>query len=143
MVIGTDNNIYTCQLSGGAKVYKISTNASSTDSWTLLGGAAAGTAYSSDNSYSDIALDNNNVPYIVYVSSSAEGKKLNVKKIQRNFLGTDRGGQFQTVLSTIQQLRCLQAAHLMWLQVFGIAQIQIMEEIRFTNSTLEPETGTK
>lgn len=80
MVIGTDNNIYTCQLSGGAKVYKISTNASSTDSWTLLGGAAAGTAYSSDNSYSDIALDNNNVPYIVYVSSSAEGKKLNVKK---------------------------------------------------------------
>ncbi len=80
MVIGTDNNIYTCQLSGGAKVYKISANASSTDSWTLLGGVAAGTAYSSDNSYSDIALDNNNVPYVVYVSSSAEGKKLNVKK---------------------------------------------------------------
>lgn len=80
MVVGSDNNIYTCQLnSGGVKVYSINANANSTDSWTQVGGTTAGNAYSSDNSFSDIALYNN-MPYVVYVSSTAEGRKLNVKK---------------------------------------------------------------
>lgn len=80
MVIGSDNNVYVCQIAGGVKVYKISANATNTDSWTLLGGAALGNGYASDNSFSDIALDSNNNPYVVYVSSTAEGRKLNVKK---------------------------------------------------------------
>jgi hypothetical protein len=80
MVIGSDNNIYVCQIASGVKVYKISANASSTDSWTLLGGTTVGNGYTSDNSFSDIALDGNNNPYVLYVSSTAEGRKLNVKK---------------------------------------------------------------
>ncbi|SEM34962.1 Por secretion system C-terminal sorting domain-containing protein [Chryseobacterium taichungense] len=80
MMVGSDNNIYTCQVANGSvSVYKISANASSTDSWTLVGGAPVGSAYSSDNSYSDIALYND-TPFVVYVSSTAEGRKLNVKK---------------------------------------------------------------
>lgn len=80
MAIGTDNKIYTCQISnGGVNVYSINANASSSDSWTQVGGANVGNAYSSDNSYSDIALYNS-TPYVVYVSSTAEGRKLNVKK---------------------------------------------------------------
>ncbi|WP_415326926.1 T9SS type A sorting domain-containing protein [Chryseobacterium sp. MMS23-Vi53] len=84
MVIGSDNNIYVCQIASGVKVYRISANATSSDSWTLLGGAALGNGYTSDNSFSDIALDGNNNPYVVYVSSSAEGRKLNVKKFDGN-----------------------------------------------------------
>jgi len=80
MVIGSDNNIYVAQIASGLKVYKIATNATSTDTWTLVGGVSAASAYSSDSSFIDIALDSNNTPYISYVSSSAEGKKLNVKK---------------------------------------------------------------
>lgn len=80
MVVSPDNKIYTCQLnSGSIKVYSINADASSSDTWTQVGGAAAGNAYSSDNSYSDIALYNN-TPFILYVSSAAEGRKLNVKK---------------------------------------------------------------
>lgn len=80
MAVSPDNTIYTCQVNGGGiKVYKIDANATSTDSWTQVGGAAAGNAYGSDNSYSDIALYNN-TPFVVYVSSTAEGRKLNVKK---------------------------------------------------------------
>ncbi len=80
MVIGSDNNIYTVQFaSGGIKVYKINTNATSSDSWTQVG-SDVGTAYATDNSYCDIALDSNNIPYVVYISSAAEGRKLNVKK---------------------------------------------------------------
>jgi hypothetical protein len=80
MVIGSDNNIYVCHVASGVKVYKISTTATSSDTWTLVGGNTVGTAYSSDNSFSDIALDSNNVPYVAYVSSTADGRKLNVKK---------------------------------------------------------------
>lgn len=80
MVIGSDNNIYVCHVANGVKVYKISTNATSSDTWTLVGGNSVGTAYSSDNSFSDIALDSYNVPYVAYVSNTGEGRKLNVKK---------------------------------------------------------------
>lgn len=80
MVVSPDNNVYTCQVaSGSVSVYKINVNASSTDSWTLVGGTPVGATYSSDNSYSDIALYNN-TPFVSYVSSTAEGRKLNVKK---------------------------------------------------------------
>lgn len=81
IAIGSNNVLYACQITSGVlNVYKINGNATSSDSWTLVGGAAVGNAYSSDNSYSDIAVDGNNTPYVVYVSSTAEGKKLNVKK---------------------------------------------------------------
>lgn len=80
MVIGTDNNIYACQISGGVKVYRINADASASDPWTLVGGSIVGNGYSSDFSFSDIALDGSNTPYVVYVSSTAEGRKLNVKK---------------------------------------------------------------
>ncbi len=81
IAVGSDNTLYASQIySGALNVYKINANASSSDPWTLVGGSAVGNAYSSDNSYSDIALDGNNIPYVVYVSSTAEGKKLNVKK---------------------------------------------------------------
>lgn len=84
MVIGSDNTIYVCQIASGVKVYKINANALSTDSWTLLGGTTAGNGYTSDNSFSDIALDGNNTPYVLYVSNTAEGRKLNVKKFDGN-----------------------------------------------------------
>lgn len=80
MAVGTDNFIYVAQIASGLKLYRISANASSTDSWTLVGGVNAGTAYSSDNSFIDLALDSNNAPYISYVSASGDGRKLNVKK---------------------------------------------------------------
>ncbi|WP_312177335.1 T9SS type A sorting domain-containing protein [Chryseobacterium sp.] len=80
MTVGSDNNVYACQVTGGTvNVYRISANASSSDSWTLVGGTPAGNAYSSDNSYSDIAMYND-TPFVVYVSNTAEGRKLNVKK---------------------------------------------------------------
>lgn len=80
MVVGTDGFIYVAQVVSGLKVYKINVNASSTDTWTLVGGVNASTAYSADNSFIDIALDSNNVPYVSYVSATADGRKLNVKK---------------------------------------------------------------
>ncbi|MCJ8154388.1 T9SS type A sorting domain-containing protein [Chryseobacterium sp. SSA4.19] len=85
MAIGSDNNIYTVQFAGGVVlVYKISANATSSDTWTLVGGSPVGSAYAMDNSYCDIALDGNNVPYVVYVSNAGDGRKLNVKKFDEN-----------------------------------------------------------
>ncbi|WP_294296361.1 T9SS type A sorting domain-containing protein [uncultured Chryseobacterium sp.] len=85
IAVGTDNVLYASQITSGLfNVYKISANASSSDSWTLAGGVPVGNAYSSDSSFSDIALDGNNIPYVVYVSSTAEGRKLNVKKLSGN-----------------------------------------------------------
>ncbi|KQS92306.1 T9SS type A sorting domain-containing protein [Chryseobacterium sp. Leaf394] len=80
MAVGSDNFIYVAQIASGLKVYKISVNAGSTDSWTLVGGVNAATAYSSDNSFIDLALDSNNIPFVSYVSASGDGRKLNVKK---------------------------------------------------------------
>lgn len=80
MAVGSDNNVYTCQVANGSvNVYKISANASTTDSWVLVGGTPVANTYSSDNSYSDMALYNS-TPFVSYVSSTAEGRKLNVKK---------------------------------------------------------------
>ncbi|MBD8081367.1 T9SS type A sorting domain-containing protein [Chryseobacterium caseinilyticum] len=80
MVVGTDDFIYVAQIVSGLKVYKISVNANSTDTWTLVGGVNVSTAYSSDNSFIDLALDSNNIPYVSYVSATGDGRKLNVKK---------------------------------------------------------------
>lgn len=85
IAVGSDNMVYASQITSGVfNIYKINANATSSDAWTLVGGGPVGSAYSSDSSFSDIALDGNNIPYVVYVSSTAEGRKLNVKKLSGN-----------------------------------------------------------
>lgn len=80
MVIGSNNKIYTCNVSGGVKVYENITTASTTDNWTLVGGSIVDAASSGEQYTSDIAIDSNNNLYVAYVSNSANGQKLNVKK---------------------------------------------------------------
>ncbi|MDQ1096905.1 MULTISPECIES: T9SS type A sorting domain-containing protein [Chryseobacterium] len=85
IAVGSDNTLYASQITSGVfNVYKINANATSSDTWTLVGGGPVGNAYSSDSSFSDIALDGNNIPYVVYVSNTAGGRKLNVKKLSGN-----------------------------------------------------------
>ena len=81
MVIGTNNKVYTCNISSGVKVYEINTSATSSDTWSLVGGTLVDTSSSSGEQYtSDIAIDANNNLYVAYVSNSANGRKINVKK---------------------------------------------------------------
>lgn len=81
MVIGTNNKVYTCNVSSGVRVYEISTSATSSDTWSLTGGAYVDSSSSSGEQYtSDIAIDPNNNLYVAYVSNSANGRKINVKK---------------------------------------------------------------
>lgn len=80
MVIGSNNKIYTCNVAGGLRVYENNTTAASTDNWTLVGGAIVDAASASEQYTSDIAIDANNNLYVAYVSNSAGGQKLNVKK---------------------------------------------------------------
>ncbi|WP_116787044.1 Ig-like domain-containing protein [Flavobacterium psychrotrophum] len=76
-----NNTVYTCNIAGGAaQVYKISTTATSSDSWELVGGTTVGAASSSEQYNTDIAIDGNNNIYVAYASNSADGQKLNVKK---------------------------------------------------------------
>ncbi|MFZ4931405.1 T9SS type A sorting domain-containing protein [Chryseobacterium sp. Mn2064] len=84
MVIGTNNMVYTSNVSGGIKVYQNSTGADSSQNWTLVGGAAVDAASSGEQYNSDIALDGSNTIYVAYVSNSAGGRKLNVKKFDGN-----------------------------------------------------------
>lgn len=84
MVIGTNNMVYTCNVSGGVKVYQNSTDASSAQNWSLVGGAAADTSSSGEQYNVDIALDGANRIYVAYVSNSAGGRKLNVRKFDGN-----------------------------------------------------------
>lgn len=84
MVIGTNNMIYTCNVSGGINVYQNSTDASSAQNWSLVGGTAADAASSGEQYNADIALDGSNMIYVAYVSGSGEGRKLNVKKFDGN-----------------------------------------------------------
>lgn len=84
MIVGSDNFIYVSIVASGLKVFKISANATSSDTWTLVGGQAVASVYSSDFSSPDMAFDSNNVPYVVYSSISGEGRKLNVKKFDGN-----------------------------------------------------------
>ncbi|EJL73669.1 T9SS type A sorting domain-containing protein [Chryseobacterium populi] len=80
MVIGTNNKVYTCNVAGGVKVYENSTTAANTDNWTLVGGSIVDASSSGEQYTSDIAIDANNNLYVSYVSNTANGKKLNVKK---------------------------------------------------------------
>ncbi|GAA5099043.1 hypothetical protein GCM10023210_35940 [Chryseobacterium ginsengisoli] len=80
MVIGTNNKVYTCNVSSGVRVYENTTTATTSDNWTLVGGNIVDVASSSEQYNSDIAIDGNNNLYVAYVSNSANGQKLNVKK---------------------------------------------------------------
>ncbi len=80
MVIGTNNKIYTCNVSSGVRVYENTTMATSSDNWSLVGGSIVDVASSSEQYNSDIAIDAGNNLYVAYVSNSANGQKLNVKK---------------------------------------------------------------
>ena len=81
MVIGTNNKVYTCNVSSGIRVYEISTTATSSDTWSLTGGTLVDTSSSSGEQYtSDIAIDANNNLYVAYISNSTNGRKINVKK---------------------------------------------------------------
>jgi hypothetical protein len=80
MVIGSNNKIYTCNVASGVRVYENTTTATSADNWTLVGGAIVDAASSSEQYTSDIAIDANNNLYVAYVSNTAGGQKLNVKK---------------------------------------------------------------
>jgi len=119
MVVGSDNYIYVSQVSGGLKVYRISVNASSTDTWALVGGANVASAYSSDSSLTDLSLDNNNVLYFSYLSPSSNGRKLNVKKFDGtnwvqvgNADFTDAGVNYTAV--TVAQNGAVYAAASVW-----------------------------
>jgi hypothetical protein len=80
MVIGSNNKIYTCNVSSGVRVYENSTTATTTDNWTLVGGSIVDAPSSSEQYTSDIAIDANNNLYVAYVSNTTGGQKLNVKK---------------------------------------------------------------
>ena len=80
MVIGTNNKVYTCNISSGVRVYENTTTASSTDNWTMLGGAIVDTSSSGEQYTSDIAIDGSNNVYVAYISNSTNGRKINVKK---------------------------------------------------------------
>ncbi|PIF44017.1 putative secreted protein (Por secretion system target) [Chryseobacterium sp. 52] len=84
MVIGSNEKVYTCSISAGVRVYQNTTSAVASDTWTLVGGSIVDAASSSEQYTSDIAIDGNNNLYVAYVSSSANGQKLNVKKFDGN-----------------------------------------------------------
>lgn len=80
MVIGTNNKVYTCNIAGGVKVYENKVTAISSDSWSLVGGSIVDASSSGEQYNADIAVDASNNLYVAYVSNSANGRKLNVKK---------------------------------------------------------------
>ncbi len=80
MAIGSNNKVYTCNVSGGVQVYENTTTATASDNWTLVGGSIVDAASSSEQYNSDMAIDADNHLYVAYISNSASGRKLNVKK---------------------------------------------------------------
>lgn len=80
MVIGTNNKVYTSNVSGGVRVYENTTTAATSDNWMLVGGSIVDAASSGEQYNSDIAIDGSDNLYVAYVSNSANGQKLNVKK---------------------------------------------------------------
>lgn len=80
MMIGTNNKVYTCNVSGGVNVYENTTTATTSDNWTLVGGSVVDASSSGESYTSDIAIDANNNLYVAYVSNSANSRKVNVKK---------------------------------------------------------------
>ncbi|MFY1045396.1 T9SS type A sorting domain-containing protein [Chryseobacterium sp. GP-SGM7] len=81
MVMGTNGKVYVCHISSGVKVYENNLTASATDAWTLVGGVSVGNAFTEGaNATSDIAIGADNTLYVVYSSTSANHRRLNVKK---------------------------------------------------------------
>ncbi|UKB83757.1 T9SS type A sorting domain-containing protein [Chryseobacterium sp. MEBOG06] len=80
MHIGTNNMVYTSNVSGGVKVYQNSTGADASQNWSLVGGAAVDAASSGEQYNTDMALDASNTIYVAYVSNSGGGRRVNVKK---------------------------------------------------------------
>ncbi|MCD1115297.1 T9SS type A sorting domain-containing protein [Chryseobacterium turcicum] len=81
MVMGTNGKVYVCHIASGVKVFENSLTASATDAWTLVGGASVGRAFTEGaNATSDIAIGSDNTLYVVYSSTSANNRRLNVKK---------------------------------------------------------------
>lgn len=81
MVIGSNNKVYTCSAgSGSVKVYENTSSATPSDQWTLTGGSMVDAASSGEQYTSDMAIDAADHLYVAYVSHSASGQKLNVKK---------------------------------------------------------------
>lgn len=80
MVIGSNNKIYTCNVSSGVRVYENSTTATTADTWNLVGGSIVDASSSGEQYTSDIAIDGNNNLYVAYVANTANLKKVNVKK---------------------------------------------------------------
>ncbi|MBO6185266.1 MAG: T9SS type A sorting domain-containing protein [Chryseobacterium sp.] len=81
MVIGTNGKVYVCHVASGVRVYENNATASATDAWTLVGGASVGSAFTEGaNATSDIAIGADNTLYVVYSSTAANNRRLNVKK---------------------------------------------------------------
>ncbi|WP_175620281.1 T9SS type A sorting domain-containing protein [Chryseobacterium schmidteae] len=81
MVIGTNGKVYVCHIASGVKVFENSLTASAADTWSLVGGASVGSAFTEGgNSTSDIAIGTDNTLYVVYSSTAANNRRLNVKK---------------------------------------------------------------
>lgn len=81
MVIGTNGKVYVCHVASGVRVYENNATASATDAWALVGGVAVGSAFTEGgNSTSDIAIGTDNTLYVVYSSTAANNRRLNVKK---------------------------------------------------------------
>lgn len=80
MAIGSNNKVYTCNVSVGVQVYENTTTATAWDNWTLVGGSIVDAASSSEQYNPDMAIDADNTLYVAYISNSANGRKLNVKK---------------------------------------------------------------
>jgi len=80
--VGTNGKIYASfNNNGNVHVYQNDVTASSTQAWTAVGGVAnIAAASASENYNSSLAIDGNNNLYLAYVSGSAGGNKLNVKK---------------------------------------------------------------
>jgi len=81
MVIGTNGKVYVCHIASGVRVFENSLTASSTDAWSLVGGTSVGSAFTEGaNATLDIAIGSDNTLYVVYSSTAANNRKLNVKK---------------------------------------------------------------
>ncbi|WDF48446.1 Ig-like domain-containing protein [Chryseobacterium sp. KACC 21268] len=106
MVVGTNGKVYVSFNNGGfVHVYENDMNASSTTAWQPVGGIANLAAAANTEDYnSSLAIDSNNNLYIAYVSGSAGGNKLNVKKFNGTSwsqLGSENFSQFRAKHTSI------------------------------------------
>lgn len=81
MIVGTNGKVYVCGISSGVKVFENSATATSSDQWSLVGGANVGSTFTEGvNSTADFALGADNTIYVVYSSPASNNRRLNVKK---------------------------------------------------------------